>query len=51
MINTLLDVFWLAHQSLKLKKYEGLLYNEEHEVSKIQQHSHIHKKYKLQQQK
>ena len=36
-INTLADAFKLADQSLlKLKKYEGLLHNEEYEVSEIQ---------------
>ena len=43
-VHTLADTFKLAHQSLlKLKKYEGLLYNEEHEVSQIQQHSDMYK--------
>ena len=37
-INTLADIFKLAHQSLlKIKKNECLLHNEEHEVSEIQQ--------------
>ena len=33
----------LVHQSLlKLKKYKGPLYNEEHEVSEMQQLTHTH---------
>ena len=37
-INTLADEFRPVYQSLlKFKKYEGLLYNEDHEVSEIQQ--------------
>ena len=43
-INTLGDVFKLAHQSLiKLKKYEGLPYNDECEVSEINQITVPHK--------
>ena len=43
-IKTLAEVFKLAHQSLlKLKKYKDLLYNEEHEVSKIQQQTDMYK--------
>ena len=35
-ISTLADIFWLAHQSLfKLKKYEGLVYNDEHAIIEI----------------
>ena len=35
-INTLADAFTLAHHNLlKVKKYEELLYNEEHEPGKI----------------
>ena len=38
MIDTLADTFKLPHQSiLKLKKYEALLYIDEHEVSEINQ--------------
>ena len=37
-INTLADAFELAHHSLfKLKKYEGLIYNDECEVAEINQ--------------
>ena len=37
-----MNTYKLAHQSLlKLKKYEGLLYNKEHEVSEMQQHTDI----------
>ena len=44
MINIPAGTFKLAHQSLlKLKKYEGLLYNEEHEVSKINLITDTHK--------
>ena len=43
-INTLADTGKLAHQSLlKLKKYEGLLYNEEHGVSNILQKTDMYK--------
>ena len=35
-INTLADAFRLAHHSLlKLKKYEGLAYNDEHTITEI----------------
>ena len=37
-INTLADAFKLAyHSSLKLKKYDGLLYNDEHAIAEINQ--------------
>ena len=43
-INTLADAFKLAYQSLlKSKKYKGLLHNEEHEVSEMQQHMDMYK--------
>ena len=44
MINTLADIFILAHQILmKLKKYKGLLYSDEDEVSEINQITDRHK--------
>ena len=43
-INTLVDAFKLAHQSvLKFKKYEGLLFNKEYEVSEIWQQTDMYK--------
>ena len=38
VINTLADAFKLAsHSLLKLKKYKGLVYNEEQEIGEINQ--------------
>ena len=37
-INTVADAFRLAHHSpLKLKKYEGLVYNDKHTIAEINQ--------------
>ena len=45
MIYTLAYAFKLAHQSLfKLKKYNGLLYNDDHDISEINEITHTHSK-------